>query len=131
MAKSYAEKLQHPKWQEKRLLILKRDKFKCKLCSDKETMLQVHHLKYTGNPWEANNEDLITYCKHCHTVVEYFKKWGIEIVKTFKAQDPFIIYCKADDDCYYRTVLDKNENSVLNSMLIYPHHFNLIVKKLK
>lgn len=74
MAKTYLEKLQHPKWQKKRLAILKRDKWQCKYCKDKETMLQVHHLRYTKKePHLEPNINLITVCEKCHKVVEYLK----------------------------------------------------------
>lgn len=77
---SYSEKLKHPLWQKKRLEILKRDKFKCKLCEDTETTLNVHHKEYIpGNyPWEYNNSSLITLCEHCHEEVELLKKEGID-----------------------------------------------------
>ncbi len=64
----YAELLQHPQWQKKRLEIMSRDSFSCKLCKDSETTLHVHHTKYNKNkkPWECKNDDLITVCEHCH-----------------------------------------------------------------
>lgn len=65
---NYSEKLRDPRWQKKRLKILERDEFKCCLCGDDKTELQVHHLKYNGEPWEAKDEDLETLCKHCHAV---------------------------------------------------------------
>jgi len=66
--KTYAELLKDPRWQKKRLEIFQRDKWKCKLCGDEETTLQVHHKNYTaGNdPWDYPNDDLITLCEHCH-----------------------------------------------------------------
>lgn len=70
---TYLEKLKSPKWQKKRLEILQRDNFTCQLCSDTETELQVHHLKYTGEPYEAPNNDLQTLCKHCHELIEHLK----------------------------------------------------------
>lgn len=75
MNTSYSELLKHPKWQKKRLQILERDDFKCRICNDQETTLHVHHLKYIYNhkPWEYANEDLLTLCKDCHTVIEMFK----------------------------------------------------------
>jgi hypothetical protein len=72
--KTYSEKLKHPKWQRKRLEIMQRDDFKCKLCNDTETMLQVHHLSYDGEPWEVDNKELITLCEHCHAEIESLKK---------------------------------------------------------
>jgi hypothetical protein len=76
---NYKEKLRDPRWQKKRLEILKRDKWKCKLCKDEKTELHVHHINYTGEPWEAPNSDLVTLCAHCHVEVEQ-----IEVQVEFK-----------------------------------------------
>jgi hypothetical protein len=65
----YSEKLKSPKWQKKRLEILKRDNWECKYCKDNERQLHVHHLKYTKEPWDAKSEDLITTCIDCHTIM--------------------------------------------------------------
>jgi len=72
---TYSEKLKHPKWQKKRLEIMERDKFKCKLCGDEETMLQIHHKEYVnGNdPWDYEDRELITLCEHCHIEIERCK----------------------------------------------------------
>lgn len=72
---TYAEKLQHPKWQRRRLDILTRDNFSCQLCSDTETSLHIHHKYYESNceVWEYPDEALITYCKHCHAATEHMK----------------------------------------------------------
>lgn len=65
---TYAEKLRHPNWQRKRLEILNRDGFKCRLCSSTETTLHVHHLRYIRgrDPWDYGNASLITLCQDCH-----------------------------------------------------------------
>ena len=72
---SYSEKLQNPLWQKKRLEILDRDHFTCTICGDKETTLHIHHKEYIkGNePWEYQDDNFQTLCKHCHLVTEYFK----------------------------------------------------------
>lgn len=71
---TYKEKLLDPRWQKRRLEILQRDKFKCQLCGDTETTLHVHHKVYRKcEIWEYNDDELITYCKICHQIVEYFK----------------------------------------------------------
>jgi phage terminase large subunit GpA-like protein len=69
---AYSDKLKSPKWQKKRLQILNRDRFTCKLCKDTETTLHVHHKYYVDNcePWEYPNTALVTLCEHCHKVVE-------------------------------------------------------------
>lgn len=71
---TYAEKLKDPRWQKKRLEILERDNWCCQLCFDKNTTLHVHHLKYSGEPWNTKNDDLLTYCEHCHSIIEFNKK---------------------------------------------------------
>jgi hypothetical protein len=63
----YSKDLKNGKWQRKRLEIMKRDGFKCRLCSE-ENELNVHHLYYIlGNkPWNHPNNYLITLCEGCH-----------------------------------------------------------------
>jgi len=74
---TYSEKLKDPRWQKKRLQIMNRDKFTCKLCGDDETTLNVHHIEYyNGNPWEIDNSKLITLCEHCHAEIENLKSNG-------------------------------------------------------
>ena len=64
--RNYSEKLQDPKWQKKRLEVMNRDGFKCRFCGNDQDTLNVHHLKYVGNPWEVDNDYLITLCEKCH-----------------------------------------------------------------
>lgn len=77
---SYSDKLKSPKWQKKRLEIMKRDDFTCKKCGDTETQLHVHHKEYINglDPWEYDNKFLITLCEDCHLVIEntikYYKE---------------------------------------------------------
>lgn len=73
MSTAYQEHLRSPKWQKKRLKILERDNFTCILCGDTESTLHVHHEKYNGNYWEANDGDLKTLCLHCHSLIEHNK----------------------------------------------------------
>ena len=63
---TYSEKLKDQRWKRKRVDILIRDRHTCQICGYIGTKVNVHHLKYTGDPWEAPNEDLITLCKECH-----------------------------------------------------------------
>lgn len=65
--KSYSELLRHPKWQKKRLEVLKRDGFMCQNCNDKESTLNIHHITYIGEkPWDTPNEFLVALCENCH-----------------------------------------------------------------
>jgi 5-methylcytosine-specific restriction endonuclease McrA len=65
---TYAEKLQHPNWQKKRLEILGRDFFECKMCLNKNETLSVHHRHYIPGrePWDYPGELLVTLCNTCH-----------------------------------------------------------------
>lgn len=78
MYRSYKEKLLDPEWQKKRFQILDRDKGTCQLCQDITTELQVHHKTYTygKEPWDYPDDNLITYCKHCHAVVTICDKFN-------------------------------------------------------
>lgn len=62
---------QHSKWFKKRGIILRRDNYKCTVCSSDKN-LRVHHTFYYKNyvaPWEYPNNSLLTLCEDCH------KKW--------------------------------------------------------
>ncbi len=65
---TYSEKLRSPEWQKKRLLVMERDGWKCKRCTDGTTMLAVHHKYYLPNtePWEYPDECYETVCDPCH-----------------------------------------------------------------
>lgn len=91
MAKTYAEKLRDPRWQKKRLEIMQRDDFACQWCGDKESTLNIHHKRYLSgkNPWEYENDLLVTYCQYCHSIVEDNKKYGrtLSVIRRFKDDD--------------------------------------------
>lgn len=74
--KSYLDKLKDPRWQKKRLLILERDGWACRLCHDTENTLHVHHKIYIrGNePWEYEDGLLISLCEDCHLNEALLKK---------------------------------------------------------
>ncbi len=73
--KTYSEKLKDPKWQRKRLEIMQRDDFTCQgyheQCEGKQ--LQIHHIYYKKGkePWEYDNDELITLCEDCHKSITY------------------------------------------------------------
>jgi len=66
--KTYWEKLQDPRWQQKRLEVMKEKDFHCELCGTNEITLNVHHKEYFKDkePWEYNNSQLSVLCKICH-----------------------------------------------------------------
>jgi len=60
VARSYAEKLKDPRWQRKRLEVMKRADFACENCGDRESTLNVHHGYYEPglDPWEYSDNAL-------------------------------------------------------------------------
>jgi len=62
----YSEKLRDPRWQRKRLEVMERDKFTCLACDDTKSTLNVHHMQYHGDPWDAPMGALETLCEKCH-----------------------------------------------------------------
>ena len=83
---TYTEKLKDPRWQKKRLQIMSRDNFTCQLCGSDKNTLHVHHKSYNGDPWESENNDLITLCEDCHAIVEILDFAGITKVIAFEFQ---------------------------------------------
>lgn len=82
----YWEKLKDGRWQQKRLRILERDKFKCLLCSATND-LHIHHSYYqTGlDPWEYEDRTLWTLCGECHRKIQEIQ---IAIQKDYSKWSP-------------------------------------------
>jgi hypothetical protein len=70
----YFKKLQDRRWQEKKDLIFRRDRYTCQKCMDKEdkSILQCHHKYYEHrkDPWDYPDEAFITLCIPCHKAAE-------------------------------------------------------------
>jgi len=73
---SWYEQLHHPKWQMKRLEVMKASGNggdpRCLSCQATDKMLTVHHVQYKRGKraWEYENEDLLCLCNDCHEMVE-------------------------------------------------------------
>jgi len=69
---TYSEKLRDPRWQKKRLQIMERDGFACRVCSATTKPLNVHHLAYfpRTDPWDYPSQMLITLCDDDHKAEE-------------------------------------------------------------
>lgn len=125
---NYSEKLKSPKWQKKRLEVLSRDNFTCCKCDDTETELHVHHLKYNGEPHEAELSDLETLCKHCHYFFTFYEKsiyddYGVKGVKkilktnlayTILVEDTIFLFMICDGKLELHICFDKNSNALKN-----------------
>ena len=86
---NYFEKLKDPRWQKKRLEILDRDEWCCQRCGDNEETLHVHHriYQYGKEPWEIDNDLLVTLCKDCHDEEStYWKDLGHDAILILKSK---------------------------------------------
>jgi|GEM_PF-5435693 len=68
---TYSEKLRDPRWQRCRLEIMQYADFRCQICGDGTTTLNVHHSYYTSgkSPWMYPAGSLICICEDCHARV--------------------------------------------------------------
>ncbi len=114
---NYSDKLKDPRWQRKRLEILNRDDFTCKLCQDTKSTLHVHHKKYEAgkDPWEYENENFETLCYVCHSLMESLKNVNYTLhaaqKKESEASDTIKIYVIGT-------------RSTHNGKILSVHHFN-------
>lgn len=123
----YSEKLRDPRWQKKRLKIFERDGFTCCRCGDSNEELQVHHLKYTSNPWDESDINLITLCKTCH---EFESKFMATIKPNLKSTKYRMIGTEKQlvlffDNCviiYYNQHLNVMTNDTINFLIQHYHN---------
>jgi hypothetical protein len=93
---TYSEKLQHPRWQKKRLEIMSRDGFQCVKCSSETNTLTVHHFYYVSGrmPWEYPGGSMATMCRKCHfeghedlqSFPTFFTSWELSACCEIKRQ---------------------------------------------
>lgn len=102
---TYEEKLKLPSWQQRRLLILERDGWKCTYCGNDKRQLEVHHKIYLDlpNPEDYPNDLLITLCKTCHNKELQRPVQERMLVNTFKTKgfmlgDLVTLSCKIETD---------------------------------
>lgn len=93
--KSYSEKLKDFRWIDKRSKIIERDNNCCQRCRSEEE-LEVHHIHYAGEPWEAKDIELITLCEYCHKTIEHIKEQGYNM-----SRDEIMLKTKFDIPVYF------------------------------
>jgi len=69
---AYNDLLKDYRWINISSLVKERDGFRCRLCNSHDN-LQVHHRKYSGKPWQAPLNDLVTLCETCHSNFHEYK----------------------------------------------------------
>ena len=94
----YAQKLQDPRWQRKRLEVMQAANWKCAICGDGKEELNVHHPAYESSlePWQYDN--LQCLCKTCHTI-NHATKWKLLIhaTKVFEERESL---CNQREDAH-------------------------------
>lgn len=67
----WLDRYKDPRWQKKRLEILQRDNWKCKICECNDETLHVHHNWYEKDLelWEYSDNCYETLCEECHGVL--------------------------------------------------------------
>lgn len=73
MKLTYAQQLQHPNWQRRRLEMLQAAGWSCQACYNAEDTLHVHHKRYIKGrmAWEYADHELAVLCKTCHENEHY------------------------------------------------------------
>ena len=104
----YSKLLLDPNWQKKRLEIMQRDNFKCCLCGDDKTTLNVHHIKYgyNTNPWNYPNDNFITLCQDCHQLKHDLENWECNNDIVF---DKLSIFKRKSEDSSYKYFILNND----------------------
>lgn len=70
---AYNAYLNSDNWKTKREQILIRDCHQCKVCRNKSSILEVHHLTY-DHVMQEHPYELITLCNECHNRLHEIKK---------------------------------------------------------
>lgn len=91
---SYFENYKHPKWQKKRLEILKQSGFRCSECDNEESMLHIHHGYYQKGllPWDYPNETLRCLCEKCHKERHELQEFITYVLATLSYGDLKSVY---------------------------------------
>ena len=107
------------RWQQKRLEVMERDQWKCQSChkGGEGVTLNVHHIYYEKgkDPWEYENDLLITWCEDCHTKRHKIQKnilrslacqemWHLDHIDTMLADADFI-FALCDSNLHRNEIL--------------------------
>jgi hypothetical protein len=114
MKKNYSELLKDPRWQKKRLEIFKRDNFTCRVCGSTENTLHVHHKEYHYNksPWSYKNDNYLTVCESCHSIITYYKKeYSVDL------SEDKINYVPHDEPNYYSYIIGHGRGLIMGQII--------------
>jgi hypothetical protein len=126
---SYSDKLKDPRWQKKRLQILNRDGWQCRLCGNDKNHLQVHHRIYERGkePWDYDDGNFVTLCEQCHDKIESDKLWWAElwdVKEVFETLRNLSLLFQRHDAAAVEKIIDKLvKNPTLAKQLCQPEYF--------
>lgn len=95
----------------KRMEVLKRDRFRCKVCgrtSDDcvDIVLNVHHIRPFSKGGLTHEDNLITLCHTCHNGLDPHYEWSLYLLLEDKSSD-----VKAVERCKYLRGVENYRNS--------------------
>lgn len=105
----YSKYLSDPRWQKLRLEVYNRDNWKCTLCGDYVTTLDVHHTIYKGKPWEVPIEHLKTVCRHCHKATHALPNHTITSIDKHLAEYCFVMTVFTETEIIFLYLFTKDE----------------------
>jgi len=137
----YQKKLEDPRWKEKRLEILERDKKCCQSCGKSKKVLQVHHRLYISGvePWDYPDKYLVTLCAGCHWFETkrrgVFEGMIIDSFKKFFLTDDLITISTALNIVYRqkenRKISSKDLTKIITHVITDELCQDLLLKKFK
>jgi hypothetical protein len=137
MSKEYSDLLKDPRWQKKRLEIMKRDKFTCQLCTDTKSTLHIHHKEYIKgkDPWDYSDNILITLCEFCHNLITDGEKNNLKFLNTIKSitlyNEEKILKIFNDPSINYPVLIAIGEENSYKFFWVTPNDIKKIIKILK
>ncbi len=51
----------------------------CASCCETTKTLHVHHMSYSNNPWEVDDNNLVTLCEDCHDLYHHILSLNYDI----------------------------------------------------
>jgi hypothetical protein len=117
----YIQKLQHPKWQKRRLEAFEAAGFRCSHCKSEEQQLHIHHGYYAKGkePWEADDAHLHVYCSTCHKVAEEIKRELLSKLGTFNTLRMSAVFRLVND---IETFCEDDAHAITISVRLKKHH---------
>jgi len=122
---NYTEQFKSPEWQKKRLKIMDRDDFSCRICGTKTETLNVHHIFYEPHKsvWDYDDGILITLCENCHnyqhennnfTLIKSTARIiSLLLIDIERNGRKYVKFCE-----YFVTAVDTDDEELLKAMII-------------